>query len=359
MSPIEFGVIGRGWRAEFFLRVAQAAPERFKVAGMAVRQAEHRDDLSARFGVRCYPSAEELLDQASMQFVVVSVPHAAAADMVVLAAEAGVPALCETSLAGTLDYLTDLWERCQARKAKVQIAEQYPLQPNHAARLAVLDAGYVGTPSYIHLSYAHAHHAMALIRRALRIGFESPTVRGQAFTAPIIEGPTRAGLPTKHVDKPCTQHLVTYDYGDKLALHDHCGEQYMSYIRGRRVLVRGKRGELDGDRVTYLKDFATPLALQLTRHERGVDGKMDGVGLLGISAGDAWVYRNPFPDARLSDEEIAVGTCMLKMQHYVETGEDFYCLAEACQDAYLGVLGAEATQSDGPLVAQPQPWAAT
>ena len=36
-KTIEFGIIGGGWRSEFYLRIARALPERFHVDGMLVR----------------------------------------------------------------------------------------------------------------------------------------------------------------------------------------------------------------------------------------------------------------------------------------------------------------------------------
>ena len=46
--------------------------------------------------------------------------------------------------------------------------------------------------------------------------------------------------------------------------------------------------------------------------------------------------------ARLSDDEIAIATCLERMAHYVETGESFYSLSEASQDHYLSTMIAEA-----------------
>ena len=51
MNPIIFGIIGGGWRAEFFLRIARSLPERFRVAGMLVRDAAKGARLEAAFGV--------------------------------------------------------------------------------------------------------------------------------------------------------------------------------------------------------------------------------------------------------------------------------------------------------------------
>ena len=40
MAPIRFGVVGSGWRAEFFVRMARVTPERFQGVGVVTRSAE-------------------------------------------------------------------------------------------------------------------------------------------------------------------------------------------------------------------------------------------------------------------------------------------------------------------------------
>jgi len=58
-----------------------------------------------------------------------------------------------------------------------------------------------------------------------------------------------------------------------------------------------------------------------------------------------------------SDDEIAIATCLAKMDEYVRTGQEFYLVAEACQDQYLGLLCLQATEEGREVRAELQEWA--
>ena len=44
------------------------------------------------------------------------------------------------------------------------------------------------------------------------------------------------------------------------------------------------------------------------------------------------------------------------MQTYVESGAEFYSVAEACHDRYLDLLIGQAVDTGKTVVAEPQPW---
>ncbi len=356
METISFGIIGGGWRAEFYLRIARALPERFHVAGMLVRDAAKGRCLEQAWGIPTVRTLDDLLVTPGLQFIVVSVPRSACPLYLRQLAAKDMPALAETPPAADLDGLLALCD-LMAAGARIQVAEQYCFQPLHAARLSIVRSGKLGAVTQAQVSAAHGYHGVSLLRNLLGIGFAEATIRAREFSSPIVAGPDREGPPTTEKIIPSKQVIAQLDFEGKLAIYDFTGDQYFSWIRSPRVLVRGERGEINNTEVRYLKDYRTPIELRLRRANAGEDGNLEGYYLKGILAGADWIYRNPFAPARLTDDEIAVATCLEKMAAYAAGGPDFYSLAEASQDHYLSLLIDQAVQTGEAVVARRQPWA--
>ncbi len=143
--------------------------------------------------------------------------------------------------------------------------------------------------------------------------------------------------------------IAFLDAGDRLGVFDFTEDQYFSWIRSRRILVRGDRGEITDRTVRSLLDHRTAVSNDLVRHDAGHDGNLEGFHLVGVTLGDEWVYRNPFAPARFSDDEIAVATCLARMRGWLEGGPDVCSLADAAQDHYLGLLIDEAARTGQPI----------
>ena len=355
MKPISFGIVGGGWRAAFYLRVAQELPDLFRVAGVVVRDPAKQRTLSDRFGVATYANLDSLLHGADPGFVVASVPWPVTPEVLGDLSERGVPALAETPPAPDLEGLNALVRRV-GPAAKIQVAEQYVFQPLNAARAAIVASGKLGTVSLAEVSLAHGYHGMSLLRNLLGVSFEDSTVTARQFVAPIVEGPGRGGSPKEENISQSTTVIAHLDFGNKLGRYDFTGDQYFSWIRSPRLLVRGERGEISGTEVRYLADYRTPIVLTLRREDAGQDGNLEGYYHKGILAGTDWVYRNPVAPGRLSDDEIAVGTCLLNMGRYVSGGPSFYSLAAAAQDHYLGLTIDAALKLGAPVTTTPQSW---
>ncbi len=347
MDIVPFAIAGAGWRAEFYLRVAHALPDRFRVTGVMTTDPGRAARVAGGWGVPVHSSFDELLADRSA-FVVVSVPPTAAPRLVRELAGGGAPVLAETPPAPDLEGLAALGDLA-ASGARIQVAEQYQFQPHHAARLAVIGSGALGTVAQAQVSVAHDYHGIDLLRRYLGIGFEPVTITALRFVSPIVAGPDRAGPPTEERIGPSEQVIAWLDFDGRLGVYDFTPDQYFSWIRAPRVLVRGERGEIDGMTVRLLRDAKTPVTIELARRDTGHDGDLEGLHHVGVTLGDEWVYRDPFAPARLADDEIAVATCLSRMAAYVEGGPSFCSLAEAARDQELALRMAEAWTSGRPV----------
>ncbi len=354
-AELACAVVGAGWRTEFFMRIAHAC-EAIRVVGVVARDLQRRQAFQAEWGVPCFDSIDSLLAATSPSYVIASVSQAAMPEVCIELARRGVPILAETPPAPDLERLVTLYETLTGLDARIQIAEQFWAQPLHAARQAVVNSGRLGAVSQAYLSVCHGYHAMSLLRRLLGTGFANAEIRGQRFASRVIAGPDRFGPPREERLVDVDNDTAWLDFGDRLAQYDFCQPQYWSWIRGQRVCIRGERGEIVDDSVTFLEDPVTPITARLVRHEAGRHGNHEGFHLKGLQFLDRWVYRNPVAPVRLNDEEIAIAHCMLAMQRYVDTGVSFYSLAEACQDQYLALAVADAVASGEAIRTTSQVW---
>jgi predicted dehydrogenase len=352
--PITFGIIGGAWRADFFFRIARLLPDRFRVCGCVSKTDQTRSRVSKEWGVPTFETFSELL-QRKPDFVVVSVPRTVCSSIILELASAGVAVLAETPPAPDLDGLTALWRALPAN-ARIQVAEQYPFQPLHAARLAFARSGKLGQISQAQISVAHGYHGVGLIRKFLDVGFEDARIEAFEFNSRVTQGPDRNGPPAHENEAESKQTIATLRFEQKLGLFDFTSEQYFSWIRANRVLVRGTRGEIVNSDASYLMDAQTPIAIRFDRQDAGQIGNLEGYHHKGYMAGTDWWYKNPFVPGRLSDDEIAIATCLDLMTRFIETGESFYGLADASQDHYLSLLIDEAVKTGTALESRSQIW---
>jgi predicted dehydrogenase len=58
-DPIVFGIVGSGWRAEHYLRIARELPDRFRVVGLLTRSLETRERVLSGFSVATPATLDE------------------------------------------------------------------------------------------------------------------------------------------------------------------------------------------------------------------------------------------------------------------------------------------------------------
>ncbi len=353
--PVPIAIMGAGWRAEFYIRIARELPGHFRITGVMTRDPARVARMTDEMHVPVRSTLEELVADGPA-FVVVSVDRQATPRALREVVGLGISALVETPPAADLDALAQLSD-VAASDARIQVAEQYQFQPNHAARLAVVGSGLLGRVTQAQLSVAHDYHGIDLMRRYLGVGFGDVTITARRFVAPLVGGPDRSGPPADERITESEQVIAWFDFGDRLGVYDYTLDQYFSWVRAPRLLLRGERGEIQNGTVRVLRDALTPVTMELVRRDAGQDGNLEGLYHAGITAGDAWVYRNPFVPGRLTDDEIAVATCLQRMAEYAEGGPGFCTLAEAAWDHELSLRMLDAATSGEPVRVSGAAWA--
>ncbi len=351
-----FLVVGTGWRADLFARVAHLAPEHLELVGVVARTPSGGETYAARWGVPWFGSVAEAVRATDPTFVLSAVPWAANPDVVRACVELGVPVLSETPPAPDLDGLRRLWADVGA-SGLVQVAEQYPSLPGHRARKQVLDSGRLGVPTSVQISSTHLYHAVALVRSYLGLGLEPARVLSQTFVAPLMDPLGRDGWTGATEPTPATTTLATLDFGGATGLYDFTDNQWHNQLRSRRVVVRGSHGELVDDDVVRWVDPRRIIRSQITRRQRGYDLDLDGYDTEHLVFEGEVVYENPLFGCRMMDEEIALGTMLLGMGAWCQdAGPAPYALDQACHDHALGLAIEESARTGQAVRVERSDW---
>lgn len=329
---IKYGIIGAGWRSEFYLRIADLSPDTFKVSGIYIRNKQKREEFSKKYNAPIFDTLEKLL-QTDYDFIVSCVNKAGIFDTVRELAGKNIPVLTETPIGTSLKEIDDFLAEIKP-DWRVQVAEQFHFQPRNAAIKSVIDSGILGEITQVQLSCCHDYHAASLIRFFLGTGDEMPD--GFSFTQSdtVTRYNSRVGLLKEPQTVTSDEKFAFFKFKDKTAVYDFNYEQYFSDIRRSRILIRGTNGEILNNECTYLKN-GIPHSFTLRRNSYGTNESLDGFTLVNITAEGNVVYENPFKGSRLSDEEIAIATCLLNMQKYLETRIPFYTLKESALDSKI------------------------
>jgi predicted dehydrogenase len=354
MSPLRFAVVGSGWRAEFFVRVARLLPDRFTCVGVVTRDAERGAWVEREWGV---PAVRSIGD-VRPELVVTATPWPVTPHAVTEAVGLGLRVLAETPPAPDAEGLRALWAAVGA-SGLVQVAEHSPFMPMHQARIAAVESGLIGRPTSVQVSSTHLYHAVGLIRALLGVGRGPVVVRSSKFTAPLVDPMTRDGFTGRGEAIDRSTILATLDFGDgRSALYDFTDNQWHNPLRTNRIVVRGTHGELTDDAVTRWVDERTITTSTFHRWQTGIEQNLDGWDTQHISLDGRVLWRNPFEGTRLADDDVAVATLLERCAAWVhDEGPEPYPLADGSQDHLVGLAIEESARTGAPVTAGPEAWA--
>ena len=116
-------------------------------------------------------------------------------------------------------------------------------------------------------------------------------------------------------------------------------------------------GEICDDHVVRLADPTTPVTSPLVHRRTGIDLNLEGNELDHISFDGRVVYRNPFPGARFSEDDLGVALLLDRTGAWARgEGPAPYPLAEGLQDHALSVAIQESAASGREVRVGGEPW---
>lgn len=361
MRPLSFIIVGSGWRAMFFVRIAKRYPELFQLKYLLCRMAEKAERIRREQGIPVTTSPE-VCQAACPDFVVVAVDKNTKFAVTKEWLKKGYAVLTETPAALTEEQLKELW-RLHQSGARLQVAEQYIRYPLIAAGLQAIKQGYLGEPHAVELSLAHDYHGISLIRHMLDFGLDAPKKQtagmpmvklwGRQYTFPVTETDSRYGPVTDGSIKERKRTRLTMEFANgKTAFYDFDGVQYHSFIRARHINVQGPRGEWNDTFVRYVDTAGHAVQTQL---KPWLDPAYAALATDELRE-RCQIWK---PEVHMEDwqDEYAIATLMLDMGKWLDTGQEAYPLAEALEDAYLWLLMEKAVENPGQTItSQPHSW---
>lgn len=348
---LSYLIVGSGYRAEYFARIAVKHPDLFR-AKFLCRSAEKAALVTAHTGV----AATTELDAALAfrpDFVVVAVDWGHVGDVTEEWALRGFPVVAETPVGSTEEKLKRLWALQEEKGAKIVCSEQYHRHPVLAEGFAQVRAGVIGEPISAYLSLAHDYHGMSLIRRMLLTEGEDYTLRAERRTADVVATDSRYGAirdGSLAAEERTIAHIA-FDSG-KTAVYDFAPLQYRTFIRSRHLSVRGERGEWSDRIILYADGNGQPRRTFLMPEIPEKYRRLDNQALRDI--------RKTFTGELFLDteeDEYAIATLLLDMEDYIGGGPSPYPLREALDDAWFCLMLSEAAKRPWePFRAENLPW---
>jgi len=346
---------GCGWRSQIYRRAIANLPEEFELCGILMHSKERASEIEKQTGIRTTSDLETAL-RWNPDFTILCVPKPAMKGWIIRFMEREIPVLSETPPGTNVAELNELWREKIRLNGKVQVAEQYFLQPYYSAVQKIIDSGIIGEVSNVNISAIHGYHCMSIFRKFLGIEFENCTITGNRYQFPVTKTRDRAGWhETGEILLSSRDRADMVFENGKTAFFDFDGQHYFSPIRSRRWTIQGTRGEIQNDIVCYLNSNNQVVTEKLHREDDGVNN-IDGWSHMYISFRGERIYENPFPGLRINDDEIAVTDLLLRMKKYLETDEEVYSLRDGLQDAYLDFMREEAIITGKKVTTTNQIW---
>ena len=132
-------LIGCGWRSQIYRRAIDNLSNDFELTGILMRSDERAKEIEAQTGIRstgCFDTAMSW----NPDFAILCISKPATKEWLFRLMKHGIPVLCETPPGIDVKELNEVWAENVRLNGKVQVAEQYFLQPYYSAVQSIIDS---------------------------------------------------------------------------------------------------------------------------------------------------------------------------------------------------------------------------
>lgn len=274
-----FALIGSGWRAGFYIRIANYLKEEYKVTGVLCRSEEKALKIHEEYGVYATTNEEEIRNS-HPDFIVVAVTKTSIARVSQYWRDLGFVVLCETPVGMTREDIK-LALTPGNGAGRLVVAEQYKFYPTYRKLIETVRSGRLGDILSVHISLAHEYHGISLLRellmekpdaeyRLLALHYDLPVTKTKDRYQSYYDGEV---VMKKRV-------IANLEFEDgKIATYDFDSEQYRSTIRHNSIKITGTRGEIINEKLWYLDEENRPVEEQIFENLQDARKTIDENGL--------------------------------------------------------------------------------
>lgn len=326
-NKIRFAIVGSGYRASFYIRIAKYYSNKYELVGVLCRSSEKAELIHNRYDVNAVTD-ENIIRGSEPSFVVVCVNKASIAEVSAYWRSLEFTVLCETPVGLNLDDLLKVYSTRQ-EGGRLVVAEQYCYYPTYRKIIETVKSGKIGDILSAYVSLAHEYHGASLIRAMLKEDVSAKVkIRSRSYNLPVTRTKDRYNTYTDGEIIMQKRVLSSFEYeSGKFAEYDFDSQQYRSPIRTNSVRITGTRGEIAGNKLYYLDENNNPVE-----------------EILFNDLQDAVSSAEP---GQLSEDETAI-EYLMECAYNVSVGDEKWLewqesnLRNALQDAYTMILMQEA-----------------
>jgi predicted dehydrogenase len=339
--PVRVAIVGTAKRSNYLYGpLLKAMPDEVELVAVWGRSVESARALGESLQTPWYTDLDRLVRDTAPEIGIVDVAYGANGEVGLMAVEAGLHVLLETPIAHKLSEADAIIAAANARRLKIEVAEQFHRRPLEQIKLKLLESGLFGRVHTAFNDFAgHGYHGVSVMRSY--IGFDEQPVQVVGAVRQYDLGAHWSRLAETRGPRQETQEhgIISYENGQFGVFHwtDVGYDSALRWWRSSRFLAEKGMGITVGvgldvrEQLTLLAPGGEmPRFITLERRWERVDG---GVLVAMVAhTGDPDLpivqWNNPFCPAvqghgpQWHDDEIGVGGCILSLVTAVRDGAE-------------------------------------